>query len=119
MTKPEARKNDETRMTNDEGALPSIFVIRHSFGFRVSGLHTHFFLVHRPDHLDGGLEAVDVDRLGEVGGEAGLAALADVGVHPVPAEGDRPDAAAAGAVAGEAAHEVQATPVREPDVADD
>jgi len=40
MTKPEIRTNDEARMTNDEIAKSAIrhsdFVIRISFGFRVS-----------------------------------------------------------------------------------
>jgi len=34
MTKPEIRMNDETRMTKHDAS--SGFVIRHSFGFRIS-----------------------------------------------------------------------------------
>ena len=68
------------------------------------------------DLADHGFELGEVDRLGQVGGEAGLAAPADVLLHAVAGQGDRRDVAAAG---DDPAHQVQAAAVGQADVADD
>src|SRR4051812_41127155 len=65
--------------------------------------------------LDGHLQRLEIDRLGEVGQEARLTAPADVFLHPVAAQRDAPG----GKAVADLPHQVESTAVGEPDVADD
>ena len=69
----------------------------------------------RGNLLDGGEEAVKVDGLGQVFGEARFLALADVLVHAEAAEGD----GAGGAMLADAADQIQPGAVGEAEIADD
>src|SRR5207253_3168690 len=72
-------------------------------------------LAVRDDPPDGRLEGVEVDRLGQVGDEPGLAAAAEVVVGAEAGQGDPGDAGAG----VEPAHQVQAAAVGQAEVADD